>query len=204
MNFNQFLCVVCAFMVISFAPPIASADIVFTFSESATGGVDVVGTGSGFVSNTQTGAVQTRFWDVDDFDTDFLVDTFTLSQTSSDSISGFFTNVTTGQSHAFESFAVDRDPDTEDDLDIRTVSQLNFAEGQEYSFSMAATFEPTTLAFSDLIVGTHIDLGRTQGGGLSVEVFGITTVSVVSVPEPATLSALLLASAFIAGRRRRR
>ncbi len=205
MKSNQFFCAVCAVTMTLFTAPNASADIIFTFAESATGGVDVVGTGSGVVANSSTGSVTSSDWDVQDFGTDFLVDTFTASQTSSDSVSGTFANVTTGQSATLLNFDVDRDPTTADDLDYDTSTALTFSDGDEFNYSLTASFAATTLAFSDLILGTHIDVGRTQGAGIGEEVFGITTVNVVNaVPEPAMPTALLLLSAFGISRRCRR
>lgn len=177
------------------------ADITFIFSESASGGVNVVGTGSGLVDRAD--GIASSDWDVQDFMTDFLKDTYTDSQTGAETVAGTFTNVTTGISESLLNFDVDRDPDSGDDLDYDTANVLTFAFNDEFRYELTAGFEPGTLAFSDLVPGTHIDVGHTQGAGIAEESFGITTVIVV--PEPSTLGLLLCSiAAGTLGRRNHR
>lgn len=170
------------------------ADIMFVFTPSPTGGVNVVGMGSGLVDRPD--GIASDDWDVQDFMTNFLQDTFTDAQTSADTAAGTFTNVTTGVSESLLNFDVDRDPDSGDDLDYDTANVLTFSFEDEFLYELTATFEFGTMAFSDLVLGTHIDVGRTQGAGIAEESFGITTVKVV--PEPTAVGLLLACVATLA------
>ncbi len=180
----------------------ASADINFIFTPSATGGVNVVGTGSGFVDRADGNA--SSDWDVQDFETNFLIAAFGTAQTSADSVSGTFSNITTGITETLLNFDVDADGGTssDNDLDYDTANVLSFSFEDEFSYSMTATFEVGTMAFSDLIIGTHIDFGHTQGAGIAEESFGITRI-LVAVPEPGSLAFLACCSAIVSLRRRR-
>ncbi len=185
----------------------ATADILFVFAPTASGGVKVTGTGSGLV-NREDG-IASSDWDVQDFQTNFLQASFGTAQTSSDTISGTFTNVTTGVTENILNFDVDADGGaaSDNDLDWDTTTNnggdLSFSFMDEFSLELMATFLPTTLAFNQLVQGTHIDVGRTQGAGIAEESFGITTVRVL-VPEPATWSLMLgcVASWGLLGRRK--
>ena len=180
----------------------ASADVFYQFTRSATGGVNVVGTGSGLVNRPD--GVASDDWDVNNFITNFLEASFGNTQTGADSASGTFTNVTTSTSVDVTSFAVDADgsASSDNDLDFDTSAILSFSFEDEFSYSMTATFDVGTLAYTDLIPGQHVDVGRTQGAGISEESFGVTFVS-VSIPEPSTM-ALSLACFAAAGVMRRR
>ena len=152
------------------------ADINFVFTEAADGGVDVVGTGSGFASADR----QTADWDLNNFTTDFLVEAVGNNQISADTVSGSLDNLTTGQLGPIQSFDVDKDAMTNDDIDFDTPlgddppdSSIAFLTGDEFVYSVTANFAVTTLAFSDLIVGTHIN----PDGELD-EIFGTTTIVV--------------------------
>ncbi len=180
----------------------ASADINFIFTESATGGVNVVGSGSGFVDRVL--GISSSDWDVQDFETNFLTAGFGNTQTSADSVSGTFSNITTGITETLLNFDVDADggSSNDNDLDYDTENVLAFSFDDEFSYSLTATFDVGTLAFSDLVLGTHIDFGRTQGAGIAEESFGITRIF-VSVPEPNSLAFLACCSAIAILRRRR-
>lgn len=182
----------------------SSADMLFVFKKSATGGVNVTGSGSGLV-NREAG-IASSDWDIQDFMTDFLKDTFTDSQTGADIASGTFSNLTTGVSEAIISFDVDRDGGVgnDNDLDFDTENELSFSFEDEFLFELTATFEAATLPFDQLVIGRHIDVGRTQGAGIAEESFGIVTL-IVAIPEPATLGLLAscLAAAGVLGLRRR-
>ena len=152
------------------------ADINFVFSEAEDGGVDVVGSGSGFATADR----QTADWDLNNFTTEFLVEAVGVNQISADTVSGSLDNLTTGQLGPIQSFDVDKDAMTNDDIDFDTPlgddppdSSLAFLTGDEYEFSVTANFAVTTLAFSDLIVGTHVN----PDGELD-EIFGVTTIVV--------------------------
>lgn len=158
------------------------ADINIVFTEAADGGVDVVGSGSGMVTADR----QTPDWDINDFMTEFLDESIGTSQISANTFSGSLDNLTTGQLGPLQNFDVDKDATTGDDLDFDTPagddppnSFLAFLTGDEFEFSLTASFTVSNLAFSDLIEGTHIDLG----GGAD-EIFGITTIVVEGKQAP--------------------
>jgi hypothetical protein len=182
------------------------ADMMFVFTPTPSGGVHVVGSGSGFAD--RAAGIATSDWDLENFNTGFLGPNVGLTQVSADVVSGTFTNVTTGITETLLNFDYDRDPDSGDDLDFDTTETgggpLTFALGAEFLFQMTATFEPSSLLFADLIPGIHTDNGHTQGAGIADESFGVTTVKVV--PEPSGLVLLLGCAASIAasGLRRRR
>jgi len=180
----------------------ASADITFTFTEAADGGVDVTGTGSGLV-NRELG-ISSNDWDVQDFLTNFLV--IGTGTVNADSASGTFTNVTQVSSQDIISFQVDDDggASLDNDLDYDTAAVLAFDFDDEFTYSLTASFLPTSLTMSDLVVGTHIDVGRTQGAGIAEESFGITTVIVTNaVPEPSGMALLACIAGCVLSRRRR-
>jgi len=184
----------------------ASAGINYTFSPAADGGVDVVGTGTGFSdrSDPQT----TSDWDVQDFITNFMVldDGATLGAATE---SGTLTNVTTGISVNIVSFQIDEDGGLGDDndIDFDTDEAITFNLGDEYAFSLMAHFEPfsggdgSALTINDLVYGYHFDVGRTQGAGLADELFGITRVGVI--PEPSSILLACGSIALFAAARRR-
>lgn len=186
----------------------ASADILFVFAPTASGGVKVTGTGSGLVDRLL--GITTSDWDVQDFQTNFLAASAGIAIIHADTASGTFSNVTTGVTENITDFTVDADGGSasDNDLDWATTvnsgGNLSFSFEDAFSLQLSATFLPTTLAFNQLIQGTHIDVGHTQGAGIADESFGITTVRVV-VPEPATLSLMLgcFASWGIRGWRKR-
>jgi hypothetical protein len=188
-------------IVLSFVISPAAADITFTFTKSLSGGVDVVGFGTGRVDRAL--GIASNDWDVNNFLTDYLKDSYTDDDTPADSVSGTFTNVTSGISEGIESFDIDRDSDgTGDDLDWDTFNTLSFAFDDEFLFQMTASFDPGTLMFSDLILGTHIDEGHTAGAGLAEESFGLTIVQVVPEPNSIALLFASIASIGLVGRRR--
>ena len=152
------------------------ADIDFVFSEAEDGGVNVVGSGSGFVTADR----QTADWDLNNFMSDFLVEAVGNDQISANTVSGSLDNLTTGQLGPIQSFDVDKDAMTNDDIDFDTPlgddppdSSLAFLTGDEFVYTVTANFAVTTLAFSDMIVGTHIN-----PGGEVDEIFGVTTIVV--------------------------
>ncbi|MCA9235167.1 MAG: hypothetical protein KDA44_06835 [Planctomycetales bacterium] len=191
-------CLLAVFVLalISSASPVRG-DITFFFKKSPSGGVNVAGSGSGLVD--RVAGIASNDWDIQDFVTNFLVDTYTDVQTGADTVSGTFSNMTTGVTETILNFDVDRDGGAsfDNDLDFDTANVLTFSFEDEFALSLTASFDPGTLAFSDLILGTHIDEGHTQGAGISEESFGITRVVVV-VPEPGALALLLIGAAAIA------
>ncbi len=178
----------------------AFADIEFFFTEAPDGGTLVAGTGSGLV-NREAG-IASSDWDIQDFLTNFLQETFTDVQTGAGTVSGSFTNVTSGISETIISFDVDRDGglSNDNDLDFDTANVLSFDFEDEFTLTLSATFSVSELPFDQLVLGTHIDVGRTQGAGIAEESFGITTVNVV--PAPAT-GLLMFATLPVLTRRRR-
>lgn len=159
------------FCTIALAVP-ASADITFVFTEADDGGVIVVGTGSGFTDGDRN----TDDWDVSNFMTKYLQPNVPGDMIQADVTTGLFSNVTTGISQAIDTFCVDSDSpvDPSDDLQWETVGALEFVEGDEFLLTIDATFSVDTLAFSDLVLGNHIDLGGSSGD----EIFGVTTIMI--------------------------
>lgn len=181
-----------------FAAP-CSADLSFTFTEAADGGVEVVGSGSG----NATGPLGTQLVDLNDFDQDFLVfDDTNISTVSTANASGTIVNVTTNTFVDILEFAVDNDTGTlNNDIRIETdVPPVLLTAGDAFTFDVTATFAVSTLSFDDLIVGTYFN----PGGGSGDEVFGDVTLNIVGsqIPEPAS-SAILACGFFTLLRRRR-
>lgn len=162
----------------------ANADIIFTLTPSATGGINVVGTGSGVV----TADGSTNGWDFLNYAPDFLVDTVVDTEISSDTVSGVLQNVTTDTTENITIFRLDRDATSDDDTRFFTENTISFTAGDEFSFSLAASYETSTLAFSDLILGLH-----TNPNVSGEEIFGDISLTVTTVPEP---SSLLLLGTF--------
>ncbi len=199
----------CTFVLGGLIPMVAvspsSAAMFFEFRPTPSGGVSVVGFGGGFADRNPN--VSASNWDVQDFTSNFLknIPSIPTIEIFAGSVAGTFKNVTTNITENIISFDVDRDPPAgSDDLEFDTANTLVFSLGDEFLFQMTATFNPGTLKYSDLVPGTHIDVGHTLGGGIADESFGITTLTVV--PEPATLGLLLtsIVSLGAAGRRKRR
>jgi len=191
--FNFCVVLAAVFCVARFAGS-TNADVVLNFTPSLTGGVIVAGTGSGQSTATTT----TSDFDSQDYNSDYLLDTFTASITPADTVSGMLTNVTTGISEVVVGFRVDRDSTSGDDIDFQTANAMTFSTGDEFSLTIDATFDVGTLPFSQLIVGTHTE----DGGEFADENFGQYTVNVV--PEPNTLAVAWLAAIGLVGLRCRR
>ena len=192
-------------IVVSFAISPAAAELSFVFTESLTGGVNVVGSGSGFADRDPSQS--SLDWDIQDFETDFLDNSISVGFKPAAAVSGFLKNVTTDTTVAITSFRINRNSATEDDLDWGTVSVINFNLGEEYLFELTATFDPAVVPFSILIPGSHRDVGRTLEpnpdanghGPIADEIWGITTVNVV--PEPASLGLLFACLASLGATR---
>lgn len=184
----------------------ALADITYIFSPAADGGVDVVGTGSGFSDRPDPNT--TSDWDVNNFITNFIAPGVTGTRGAATE-SGTLTNVTTGASVSIISFQIDEDGGTSDDndIDFDTDAEITFNFEDEYTFSLTAHFDPlpggdgSALTIDDLVYGWHIDVGRTQGAGIADELFGVTRVGVI--PEPSSVLIALGGLALIAAARRR-
>ncbi len=178
------------------------ADITIFFTPTPSGGVSVVGSGSGF-TNRDPG-VASSDWDIQDFLTNILVSPPTLNDITADTTAGTFTNVTTGVSETIFNFRVDADSGGEDDIDFQTTQALAFSFGDEFLLSFTATFEPATLMFSQLVPGVHIEPARSLVGNnpIAEEQFGPTTAYVV--PEPAAALMMLVGLGLAAGLVRRR
>jgi len=182
----------------------AFADMFYQLTPTPTGGVSVVGSGSGFADRDPNQI--TSNWDTQDFITDFLKDTVSASEIDAGTVAGTIKNVTTDITENINRFRVDRDTTSNDDLIWDIPNAITFSLGDEFLFQLTATFNVGTLAYADLIEGVHIDNGRTMPpAGIADEIFGVTTLTVV--PDPATLG-LLLAGVISLGsvgwRRRRR
>ncbi|QDS97234.1 hypothetical protein [Adhaeretor mobilis] len=180
----------------------AQAGFDFVFTPAADGGVDVVGTGSGF-SDRVDPLTDINDWDIQDFATNFMVidNGATLGAASE---SGTLTNVTTSTTVNVISFSIDEDfgPDFDNDIDFDTDAPISFSLGDEMSFSFTGHFDPGTLQITDLVPGIHIDEGHTTGAGIAEESFGISTVTVI--PEPNSLLLALACFTSVGVIRRRR
>ena len=176
----------------------AVGQLILSFSDTASGGVRITGTGSGSITSNRN----TEAWEITDFDNDFLNDSLTVFSTiSADSVTGTLSS-SGGSSSTITGFGVNRSSTSNDDISWTTTSKVKFKSNQTYSFSLVAIFNNTTLSYADLLEGTYSD----PGGGSLDEVFGTTTITVASVPEPASLGLISvggLFSLFLAHRNRK-
>ena len=196
-RYSLALCTVC----LSFSVSPALAGFTFTFTPSGTGGVDVVGTGSG--ASDRVDPVASNDWDIQDFVTNYVQSAFGNSPKNADTVTGTLTNLTTSTTVNILSFQIDADGGSgfDNDIDFDTDAVIAFSLGDEMSLSLTASYDAGELSISDLVPGTHIDEGHTQGAGIAEESFGITTVHVV--PEPSCLALALACFAAVGVSRRR-
>lgn len=174
-----------------------SAQLILDFSRTETGGVRVVGTGSGTTTNWGFG----RIWNSLDFDNDFISDSVgTFDGILADSVSGSISN-SWGITRQIDAFAVGRSSSINDSIAFRTDRNMLFWFDQEYTFTMEAIFDVNTLAFDDLIPGTYFDTTLSDRS----EIFGVTVINVQAVPEPAALGLLagIGLTGWVAVRRKR-
>lgn len=194
MSFNfRFITTSLVFVTCLLFATAASADIVFVLTQGFGGGVDVVGTGSG----NSTAATVSSDFDSQDYNTDFLADTFGTGITPANSVIGTLTNITTGISESITGFRVDRDPDSADDIDFQTANAMTFAIGDAFSMTLNASFDFATLPFAQLVPGTHTE----DGGEFADENFGQYTVN-VAIPEPGSVAFLTIVVIGMGIRRR--
>ena len=167
----------------------AAGQLILSFSETDSGGVQVTGTGSGSVTSNRN----TEYWEILDFDNDFLNDSLaTFSTINADSVSGSLTS-SGGSSSSINGFGVNRSIDSTDDFSWTTTSKVKFMASENYNFSIVAIFNMTTLSYTDLLEGVYFD-----GGGSSLdEIFGSTTITVAAVPEPATMQLIAFGMIFV-------
>ncbi len=172
----------------------ATADLVFTVDKVA-GLITITGGGKGVATKAQT----TDNWDILDFQSDYLSDQYPTAEQPSSSASGTLTNLTTGLSETVTEFRVDRDTGSGDDIRFFITNALAFSLGDGYLLNLSATFDPSVLNASNLIIGSHIE----NSGGGADEIFGMTTLNVV-IPEPSGLGMAILAAFVVRLRRTRR
>jgi hypothetical protein len=164
----------------------ANADITITFTEALDGGFSMIGTGSGSI---RLGKTDDDF-DQKDFNSNYLDSLGTYGDVDATSVGGTLKNVTSGISVGVEKFEVDADNHTTvgtgaDDLAIKTDADITFATDDLFEIDFYGTYLVSNIAFSHLIVGTHI----MDGFGESDEIFGVITVNVVPLTTgtPGTL-----------------
>lgn len=165
--------------------------IVFTLTESSSGGVNIVASGSGVIPRAadpnggrfSNGGNGEDDYDYTNFNTDYLRDDRVgTGNLRANSNSGFIRNLTTGITYDIEDVNFDRDSGNRDDLDIDTRDNAVFNEGDEWQFSYTGQFNSSRLEFDDLIVGTHVinaDTGATNSAGFAEEIFGDITIRVI-------------------------
>ena len=155
----------------------ASADLMFSFTPEASGGVKLTGSGSGQVSASKTD---------DDWQLYFVsqfIPGGNIAPLAADSVSGTITNVTTSMSQPIQGSQVDSDV-INDEIRWLLPSSLAFTSGDEYTISLQAEFDLLNIA--DLVEGTFTESG--VGGD---EIFGSMQISVVPEPSAATMLGIL-------------
>jgi hypothetical protein len=165
----------------------ANAEITITFTEAGDGGFTVSGVGSGSIRASRTD----DDFDQKDFNTNYLDSLGTYGDVDATLVGGTLKNVTSGISVGVEKFEVDADNHTTvgtgaDDLAIKTDADITFATDDLFEIDFYGTYLVSNIAFSHLIVGTHIMNGFAE----SDEIFGVITVNVVpaaAAPTPGTV-----------------
>jgi hypothetical protein len=145
-----------------------------------------------------------------DFVTSFLIaGEFNLVDINS--VSGTLKNTTVTQTVVINNFEVDEDDFTadnlkpltplvgdRDDFEWDTDASIAFALDDSFELDFTGNYEVGTLAFSDLVLGTHqLDTPSDDA------IFGAVTVVVGPVPEPSTTALLGLGGLALILRRRR-
>jgi len=165
----------------------------FTFSDNGTGGLKIVGTGSGIVTDDQSGSV----WDILNFDSDFLAGAGSFSTPATGMLKNYGgAGLSSPMNIAVNEFRFDKDG-AGDDIQFRLASSINFMAGDSFEFNMMA--EIASFDYSQLVVGTHLETDQDNAD----EIFGVTTLVVnAAVPEPTSLLIFAAVPAALLLRRR--
>ena len=167
------------------------AGLFFTFEESQGGGVHVVGSGSGII--TQQGGeglggvfdfpdfesdrlspTVSRGWDLVDFTSNFLGSSVSVGVLGADSVTGSIDNLTTGQSRVISGFFVTQKASS-NNVEFIVDMSIGFSSGDKYRFSMVAGFDRESLEIDQMVAGQHLEPGL---GPDTTEVFGETILTV--------------------------
>lgn len=162
------------FVLFLFVSQNSMSDVLFTLSPSSVGGVNVVGTGTGSVTESFSGV------DIDflDYDGNFLSNSLGIDIIRTLNADGVIRNLTTSDSSMITTFSVDNDVNSGDDIDFQFIP-ISFSEGDLFDFELTATFEPELLLFSALNPGVYNELSVLGGK----EIFGSSTLLVTPIPS---------------------
>ena len=174
-------------------PNVCQAGLMFTFSDNGTGGLKIVGTGSGTVTDDQSGSV----WDILNFDSDFLAGAGSFTTPATGMLKNLGgSGLSSPMEIAVNEFRFDKDG-AGDDIQFRLDDPITFMTDDKFEFTMMA--EIASFDFSQLVAGTHMESDQDNAD----EIFGVTTLVVnAAVPEPTSILIFAAVPAALLLRRR--